>query len=1211
MSDSGSVPDVLGQVTDELLERYRPGERPALTDYVSRYPELAEELRALFSALVLMEDVRPSPLPNAEGPPMDRAGDVPCWHLGEYRLVREIGRGGMGVVYEAVQESLGRRVALKVLLPEALRDPRYLQRFQREARAAARLHHTHIVPVFGVGEDNGTHYYVMQYIEGRPLNEVLAELRRLRADAAPQGGAAPDHAAADGGARSGPKPVPAAGPLFSVEVARSLWEGCFRAAPPLDAAAAIDPDHVTARAEGPPPPAPGASAADAGTASTSGPLSDPHRPYAQSVAHVGAQVAEALEYAAQQGVLHRDVKPSNLLLDVWGNVWLTDFGLAKAAGTPDLTRTGDLLGTLRYMAPERFQGHADVRSDVYALGLTLYEALALCPAFHDVGQMQLMQQITTTEPPRLDRLTPPLPRDLVTVVQKAMAKDPSDRYQTAGALAADLHRFLEDRPIAARRLGVLEQAWRWGRRNPTLAALLAALLALALLASGGGVWLVQRQAERQAEAARQAQALRKEVGTALGQAVRLRQGFHFGQGRELLEQARQRLAPAGPDDLRRQVDQALTDLELAERLDAARLRAVTIVEGRKPDFAGAERLYAAAFAAAGLGRAGDDSAALAARVRASAVRAELVGALDDWASLTKEPARRAWLLAVARGADPDPARDRLRQPELWRDGAALTQLAREVGAAELSPQLATALGRALRASGGDAVQLLSAAQARFPNDFWLNYHLGGTLYDAKRWDEAIGYYRAALALRPEAVAVHYNLGIALYDKGRLDEAIAHYQQALHIEPENAQALINLGIALSAKGQLDEAIGHYRHALRLDPEHALAHNSLGVALYDKGQLADAIAHYQHALRLDPKNAHAHHNLGKALKAKGQLDEAIAHFEHALRLDPKYVNAHNNLGNALQAKGRLDEAIAHYQHALRLDPKDAKAHNNLGNVLKAKGQLDEAIAHYQHALRLDLKYAYAHSNLGNALSAKGQLNEAIAHYRHAVQLDPKFAYAHNSLSLALLQAGHFQEAHAVTRHWLDLLPEDDPQRASAFQRLKDCERLPALEARLPALLEGKAQPVDAAEQRDLPALCQHYKRLYAAAARFYAAAFAVQPKLADDLQTHDRYNAACAAVLAAAGHGADAAKLGDGERARLRRQAWEWLTADLAAWDQRIQDHPQERARVQKTLRHWKMDRDLAGIRDTEEVAQLPPAEREACRKLWAEVDALLQRVGSPK
>jgi WD40 repeat protein len=192
------------------------------------------------------------------------------------------------------------------------------------------------------------------------------------------------------------------------------------------------------------------------------------------VAHIGVQVAEALEYAAGQGVLHRDIKPSNLLMDVWGNVWLTDFGLAKATGAPDLTRTGDLVGTLRYLAPERFEGRADVRSDVYALGLTLYEMLALRPAFGGQNQAELVRQITTADAPRLDRLDSRLSRDLVTIVHKATAREPADRYQTAGALAEDLRRFLDDRNILARRAGLLEQAWRWCRRNRALAASLAA-----------------------------------------------------------------------------------------------------------------------------------------------------------------------------------------------------------------------------------------------------------------------------------------------------------------------------------------------------------------------------------------------------------------------------------------------------------------------------------------------------------------------------------------------------------------------------------------------------------------------------------------------------------------------------------------------------------------------------------------------------------------
>jgi tetratricopeptide (TPR) repeat protein len=894
------------------------------------------------------------------------------------------------------------------------------------------------------------------------------------------------------------------------------------------------------------------------------------------VAHVGVQVAEAMEYAAQQGVLHRDIKPSNLLLDVWGNVWLTDFGLAKATGTPDLTRTGDLLGTLRYMAPERFQGHADVRSDVYALGLTLYEALALRPAFQEAVQMRLMQQITAAAPPRLDQLNAQLPRDLVTVVHKAIARDPADRYQTAGALAEDLHRFLEDRPIAARRLGVREQAWRWGRRNPALAALLAALLALAFLATGSVVWFVQDQATRRAEAARQDNELREEVGTIQRQALSFRKTFHFHEARELLDQMRQRLEPAGPDDLRQRLGQARADLNLAARLDAARLQGATLVDGEF-DFPGAKRMYAVAFAEAGLDPEDNDVEALVARVRHSAVRAEIVGALDDWAALTKEPGRRASLLEVARRADPDPVRDRLHQPELWRDGAQLARLAHEGRVAESSPQLATALSRAIAQGGGDAEPLLSAAQAHFPNDFWLNYHLAGILFGAKRWDEALGHYRAAVAIRPGAAAVHFGLGATEAATGRPDKAIDHYQRALELDPTYAEAHNNLGIVLRAQRRLDEAIDHF----------------------------------QQTLRIDPTRAKAHYNLGNALEAKSRLDEAIEHYQEAIRVAPNYAKAHNNLGNALAASNRTDEAIVHYEQALRIDPKMPDAHYNLGKVLQDKGRLDEAIAHQREAVRLAPKAAMAHLGLGAALHNNDQLDAAMDEYRQALRLDPKLADAHDNLRQVLLEADRFDEARAATQRWLDLLANDDSQRAAALQQLQRCERLLVLQAKLPAILEGKEQPVDAAELQDLADLCRRYKKRYVAAARFYAAAFAAEPKLADDMKTHNRYNAACAAALAGAGRGTDADKIGAEERARLRGQALNWLTADLAALDQWIKDRPQDRMQARTILRQWQADRDLARLRDAEGLAHLPPEEQETWRKLWTQVDALLQRADAPK
>jgi tetratricopeptide (TPR) repeat protein len=548
--------------------------------------------------------------------------------------------------------------------------------------------------------------------------------------------------------------------------------------------------------------------------------------------------------------------------------------------------------------------------DVYSLGAILYELLTGCPPFQGETAAATMHQVITQDPVPPSRLNFQVPRDLETICLKCLQKAPQHRYAGARALADDLKRFGEGRPIQARPVGWTERVWRWCRRNPTAAALLVTALALVGLASGGGVWFVQQRAQRDGE-------LRSEVRTAGAEAASLRKGFHFQEARELLAHARQRLGPAGPDDLRRRVDQGLADLNLVKSLDEARFQAVTPVEGRRYDYTGADRRYAEAFAEAGLGREGDDVAAMAARVNDSAVRAEIVGALDEWASICRERGRREWLFAVVRKADPDPSRNRLRQPDLWRDRAELTRLAGEVRAEELSPQFATALGWALYWSGEDAVELLSAAQARFPNDFWLSYHLAVALYHAKRWDEAIGYYHAALALRPDAVAVHVCLGAALFDKGKPDEAIGCFQRALQLGPESAVAHHELGNALQAKGQLDEAIAHYQHALRLDPEYAPAHNDLGHALHTQGHPDKAITHYQDALRLNPDSADAHYNLGLALRVTGHPEEAIGHLQRALRLGPNSADAHYALGNALRATGRLDKAVEHFHQAVRLD------------------------------------------------------------------------------------------------------------------------------------------------------------------------------------------------------------------------------------------------------------------------------------------------------
>jgi serine/threonine protein kinase/WD40 repeat protein/tetratricopeptide (TPR) repeat protein len=478
------------QLAEQFLERYRRGEHPPLSEYKRKYPHLADEIADLFPALVMMEEAgRRVGAPGAFHGRITANGE-PLRQLGDYSILREVGRGGMGIVYEAEQETLGRHVALKILPFEAAADPVARRRFQREARSTARLHHTNIVPVYDVGAHDGVHYYAMQFIQGRALDEVMVELRRLRSAGKPV-----QTAESTGSYLSSQ-------PGLSPSLAGSLFSGQFCSAEPPD-----ERGEGTRSASALPSERPGSllgtgensrlretiplplhAGMPASEESLSAFSTQSSQPYYRSVARVGLQVAEALAYAHSQKVLHRDIKPSNLLLDVYGRVWVTDFGLAKDEGDA-LTCVGDVVGTLRYMAPERFSGLSDVRGDIYSLGLTLYELVTFRPAFEDTDRAGLIRQVTQQDPPAPRKVDRRLPRDLETIILKAIAKEPHRRYATAEALAEDLRRFLGDRPILARRTSWAGHAWRWCRRNPGWAATLGTVGVLLLVILFGGVVL--------------------------------------------------------------------------------------------------------------------------------------------------------------------------------------------------------------------------------------------------------------------------------------------------------------------------------------------------------------------------------------------------------------------------------------------------------------------------------------------------------------------------------------------------------------------------------------------------------------------------------------------------------------------------------------------------------------------------------------------------
>jgi serine/threonine protein kinase len=494
------------ELAEEFAARFRRGERPSLQEYIDRCPDLVDEIRELFPALVEVERVKEDQ-PARPGAAEVAAALPSLGHVGDYRVVREVGRGGMGVVYEAEQVSLGRRVALKVLPRQVSSDLKVLARFRREARSAAQLHHTNIVPVFEVGKDGEVSYYAMQFIQGQGLDLVIDELRRLKERAhssdPAKGTGRPDPPIPSGATAFVPsRPRPVSRMAHSLLIGRFVPEtpdgsgGAENAGADREATAALS-DHRDPEGTGAPPSSDPAAAAGSSPPSSVvlpggsqlSAVESGRRPFYRSAAHIGRQVAAGLSYAHARGIVHRDIKPSNLLLDTEGVVWITDFGLAKSEDD-GLTGTGDIIGTLRYMAPERFRGGGDGRADVYALALTLYELLVLRPAFDSPDRLKLIEQIKTEDPPRPRALDPRIPRDLETIVLKAIHKDAKDRYPSAEALGEDLRRYLADEPIRARRVGPLERAWIWAKRRPATAALLLASAVAALALVGAGVALI-------------------------------------------------------------------------------------------------------------------------------------------------------------------------------------------------------------------------------------------------------------------------------------------------------------------------------------------------------------------------------------------------------------------------------------------------------------------------------------------------------------------------------------------------------------------------------------------------------------------------------------------------------------------------------------------------------------------------------------------------
>ncbi len=1090
-------------------------------------------------------------------PTPEQAGD-------RYELSGEIARGGMGAILRGHDVDLGRDLAVKVLLEKYANRPDVAQRFIEEAQIGGQLQHPGIVPVYDIGRFGDRPFFTMKLVKGQNLAALLAE----RAD----------------------------------------------------------------------------------------PTTDLSRFIA-----IALQVSQTLAYAHAKGVIHRDLKPANIMVGAFGEVQVMDWGLAKVLTTDEEettrpregpadgttirtarstgsgrgtdTEAGSMLGTPAYMPPEQANGDVtllDRRADVFGLGAILCEVLTGNPPY--VGRssevrLKASQGDLTDAISRLDHCSADL--ELIALTKACLAPKASDRPRDAQAVADALSAYLngvQERVRRAELAGVEER----GRRRLTTVVAASLLVLSTACGLGFTYWLQQRQAAatRVALALREA-TLHRDQALANPDDPTL-----WATAQEALKGAETALTGSRDQDARRQLkalqDETRAAAEAAERDRTllARLLDVRSAKADDEDGSQTDAAYAETFRAAGLDVDGQDPKEVGARIaaRPPSARRLIVAALDHWTGVraARGPQGASWprLVEAARVADPDPDRDALRATMTIPDkGKRLEQarpLAAKANAGSWAPEGLVMLAYVLADAGDpdEAVRVLRRASGPHPSDAWVHYVLGEQLERTtpSRRAEAIEAYAVARAIRPQLA---HELAHVLEATNRDAEAEAVFRDLVERRPQVPRHLACLGRHLKERGRaaeagpiLERAVAVCREVVLAKPDDAVAHAELGNALDASGKPIEAETAFREAIRLQPALSVAHFNLGNVLQVQGKTDEAEREYREAIRLQPNFARAHFNLGTNLHARGVLDEAKAAYHESVRLQPDDAKAHYNLGLIVAAQGKPDEAEAAFRESIRLQPSYAEAHYNLGVVLGSRGRHEEAETAFRAAVRANPDFAEAHCNLGHCLFRQGRFAESLEAMRRGHELGTSRANWRLPSAEWVRQAEAMSLAEANLASLVKGEHQPRDNEERLLLARMCRT-KKLNKTGARLLAEAFAADPILADDLKAGYRYDAACFAALVASGVGGDTAATDDNERADFLKRALDWLRADLALRTKQLEEgRPTDRAEVERIMKHWREDPDLAGIRDADALAKLPEKEREACRELWADVDELAKRATAP-
>ncbi len=691
--------------------------------------------------------------------------------LGDYELRRELGRGGMGVVYEAWQISLQRAVALKVLSAHVAATPKAVSRFRREAQAAAKLHHTHIVPIFAQGEANGTYFYAMEFVEGESLHAQIANLRRIHR---------PDNSGDD--------------QAETVAIERSDRSGAERT---QTAEIRIEPDRADQRSRV------SASGIAAKPASFGGP------DLFQDVARHLADVADALDYAHAQGVIHRDIKPHNLLFGRDGRLRVSDFGLARLAEQQGVTVTGEMIGSPLYMSPEQISGDpnlVDHRTDIYSLGATMYEWLTLTPPYPGETRERVISRILSSEPRPLRMENPWVPVDLETICLKAIERDRGRRYGTAGELRDDLRRFLLSRPIAAKRTGPVTRIRRIVSRHQLLT-----LGSAAVLVACGLLWALyvkESNVRQQKEVAVKAEAARLEATQQVEQAT---QEIEAAQGKEaILLDALRMMASVVPGGGAVVESVARSEMPTVTMpTDALSLPKATWTIGTPIGIArsSVEDFYRSVVSPDWPGPSDSPMNPLAVNIRLAFERwadgdmKSAVGLVEDYINVIPSDEQAIQMhaaLSAALGRYPDVQRDAER---LLRGGST-----------DSHGYLWRGLANLLLNHVDESLADLTRATALDRKSVWAKVFRGLALVQADRLDDASLAFDEVLRVSPTLAAARLGRARALRADEDFAGAVPEVEEVLKIDPTNPHALTIRGECRTGMGEYEAAKKDFEDAM---------------------------------------------------------------------------------------------------------------------------------------------------------------------------------------------------------------------------------------------------------------------------------------------------------------------------------------------------------------------------------------------------------------